>query len=361
MDSFLVLLLVTLPIPWIAKIIWPHQVKLPEVAITMVASLIVVSVVYFAGVAGVTHDNEIWNGHITSKDRKHGEYTRSYSCRCRQTCSGAGKDRTCYETCDTCYEDRYTVTWTARSTIGDFGIEHLDRGSRSVYKTPDPARFTEIKVGDPCSRSMPFTNYVKAVPESLFHANPLLAQRYAGKIPEYPGKIYDHYRINRVLSVGVNVPDLPAWNYALGHTLRELGPRKQANAIVLFVAGAEPDYQHALESAWIGGKKNDIIVIVGVNQWPKIDWVAVSSWSKAEMFKVGLRDDLQALGEVKMPEFMQLLHQHTLGSFERRHMKEFEYLKSEIDPPMWVMMLAAALGILISLGASYWFYKNDLE
>lgn len=141
--------------------------------------------------------------------------------------------------------------------------------------------------------------------------------------------------------------------------MRELGPHKQANAIIVFVNTPDSSYQQALESAWIGGKKNDIIVIVGVTAWPKIDWVAVSSWSKAEIFKVQLRDDIRALGEVKRDEMLKLLEDHTWKSFKRREMKEFEYLANEIEPPLWVTILAAILGIAISVGASYYFYRND--
>lgn len=359
MTTYLVLLLITLPLPWIAKLIWPHEITFKEVAVTVLASVFFLTAIYFAGSAGMTYDREILNGKITAKERTHGHYLQSYSCNCRQSCSGSGNARTCSTTCDTCYEDRYTVTWTAFSTIGDFRIEHFDSGSKRVYQSPDPKRYSIIEKGDPCSVSSSFTNYVKAVPESLFHANPLLVKKFQNLIPAYPGNVYDFYHVDRVLAVNVPVPELNVWNRELSKSLRELGPSKQANAIIVFVNTADSSYQQALESAWIGGKKNDIIVIVGVTSWPKIDWVAVSSWSKAEIFKVQLRDDIMALGEVKRDEMLKLLEDHTWKSFKRRQMKEFEYLASEIEPPMWVIILALLVSIGISVGASFYFYRND--
>jgi hypothetical protein len=223
----------------------------------------------------------------------------------------------------------------------------------------DPQRYVNVRIGEPCSRTSSFTNYVKAVPDSLFHANPLLAQKFAGMIPEYPSNIYDIYRINRVLAVNVPVTDIGAWNNDLGITLRKLGPQKQANAVIVFVNTPDRNYINALESAWLGGKKNDIIIAVGVTQWPHIDWVEVSSWTKQELFKVQLRDDLQALGDVDRAQFMALINKHTTETFVRRSMKDFEYLSDEIEPPLWVIILAAVLGVIASMGLSYYFYRND--
>ena len=359
MSTWMLLMLFILPIPWIAKLIWPREITLPEIGLTTLVAVLLASGVYFLGIAGKTHDVEVWNGEITGKTRVHGTYEQPYSCNCRQTCSGSGKNQSCSQTCDTCYETHYTVHWNAQSTIGEFGIDSLDRTSRSVYMSLDPQRYVNVRIGEPCSRTSAFVNYVKAVPDSLFHANPLLAQKFAGLIPEYPSNIYDIYRINRVLAVNVPVTDIGAWNNDLGITLRKLGPQKQANAVIIFVNTPDRNYINALESAWLGGKKNDIIIAVGVTQWPHIDWVEVSSWTKQELFKVQLRDELQALGDVDRAQFMALINKHTTETFVRRSMKDFEYLSDEIEPALWVIILATVLGVLASLGLSYWFYRED--
>lgn len=361
MTTFLIILAVMLPLPWVSKLIWPHQVTLLEAAASVGASAIVIAITYFAGQAGMTWDTEIWNGKIVSKNREHGHYLEAYSCNCRQVCSGSGKNRSCSTTCDTCYRDHYTVKWTAASTIGTFHIDGKDWTSSAVYKVPDPERYASIQKDDPCSRTSSFTNYVKAVPESLFHANPLLQKRFENMIPEYPLGIYDIYRLDRAIPVGVSVPDLKQWNQDISGILRELGPQKQANIIVLFVNTPDSSYQQALEAAWIGGKKNDIIVILGTTQYPKIDWAAVSSWSKSETFKVQLRDEILDVGEVRREAIIPLIEKNTLKYFERRHMKEFEYLKDEIEPPIWVLVLAVVLGIAFSLGASYLFSDTSIN
>src|SRR5882672_7970197 len=145
--TLLLLMLIPLGTPWIVKLIFPKEIKWPELAVTIGVTAIVTVVVYFAGIAGVTWDKEIWNGQITGKERTHGSYVRSYSCNCTTTCYGSGNSRSCSESCQTCYEDHYTVDWRAHSTLGDFQIEYLDRTSRRVYSTPDPQRYTIIQNG----------------------------------------------------------------------------------------------------------------------------------------------------------------------------------------------------------------------
>lgn len=357
--TLLLLMLIPLGTPWIVKMIFPKEIKWPELATTIAVTSIVTVAVYFAGVAGATWDREIWNGWITAKDRVHGEYTESYSCNCHETCSGSGSNRSCTEHCDTCYREHYTVKWTAHSTLRDFSIESLDSLSRRVYSTPDPQRYTIIQNGDPCSTANSFTNYIKAAPESLFHANPLLKTKFANMIPAYPGEIFDFYKINRVLSVGVPVPDLNRWNLDLSMILRELGPKKQANAIIVLVNTADQSYQLALENAWLGGKKNDIVIIIGTTHFPDIDWVGVTSWTNKELFKVQLRDEIFAQRTIDREKIMAMITKHTNATFVRRQMADFEYLKDDIEPPLWVIILAIIFSMATCGGLSYWFFRED--
>ena len=278
-----------------------------------------------------------------------------------KTCSGTGKNRTCTgggteRKCDTCYEHSFDVDWTVRSNIGSFGISRVDRQGLIP-----PPRWLQVNNGDPVAKTHYFTNYVKAVPESLFHAHQELNGKFDTMIPEYPTNVYDLYRIDRAISVGVPVPDIKEWNQDISLLLRKLGPQRQANVIVVFVNTPDQSYLHALEGKWIGGKKNDIIVLIGTTSYPKIDWVAVSSWTDKALFKVQLRDDIFALGNIDRPAIIKSIETNTMKTFERKQMKDFEYLAYSIEPPVWVLTLAIILGMLASLGCSYAFYRNNTQ
>lgn len=248
------------------------------------------------------------------------------------------------------------MDWNVRSNIGTFTVDRVDRQGTSTLP-----RWAQVKTGDPVAKTHYFVNYIKAVPESLFRAHQELVGKFDNMIPNYPNNIYDIYRVDRAISVGVSVPDLKEWNQDISNMLRKLGPQRQANVIVLFVNTADQSYLHALEGKWIGGKKNDIIVLIGTTSYPKMDWVAISSWTDKALFKVQLRDDIFALGNIDRASIIKAIETNTMKTFERKQMKDFEYLKTNISPPFWVLTLAIILGIIASLGCSYAFYRNNTQ
>jgi hypothetical protein len=316
-----------------------------------VAGALILCAVFYGSKGVATADTEIWNGMITAKARDHGSYQKPYDCNCRTVTSGSGKNQTTTRVCDTCYEDHYTVNWNCKSTIGSFTIDSADSTSRSVYNTPNPQRWTSILIGDPAARQHSYTNYVQAVPESLFKpSSESLKAKFAGITPKYPDTVYDIYRNDHFLTPGYSTPDAAAWNSDLANMLRELGPKKQVNAIVDVAKTADPNYEYALRDAWEGANKNDVVVVIGSAEWPKIDFVRVISWTKNELFKVQLRDSIQELGTVQRAPILSALQEQIGKNFERRHMAEFKYLETEIDPPTWLMITTVIVLLLAGVG-----------
>ena len=323
--------------------------------IFLVASLLVLAIAFYAGKGVKTHDTEIWNGEVVSKERVHGSYVETYQCNCRTVTTGSGNNQSSTTVCDTCYRDHYTVHWGCHSNVRDFTIAAEDWTNSGVYLLPDPARYTLIKKGDPVAAEKSYTNYIKAVPETLFR--PLSASmraQYAPSIPAYPINVYDFYHVDRVLGVGVSIPDVRYWNAKLSDTLKRLGPQKQAN-VVIVVTKLDPNYFYALQDAWLNGKKNDIVVVIGAPNFPsKAEWVNVMALSQDATFQVKLRDDILALNELRADDVINTIEQETTASFKRKHMRDFAYLDAEIDPPGWVMGITVGL-IFTGFGVLLWF------
>jgi len=311
---------------------------------------------FYAGKGMKTGDTEIINGEVFSKKREHGHYVETYECNCHTVCTGSGNSRSCHEVCSTCYRDHFTVTWSCQTNIGEFVIEHLDRLTRRVYDEPDPPRYVLIKKGDPVSRTHSYTNYIKAVPETLFRpASAELRERFKDQIPTYPLRIYDIYRIDRVLPVGVHVPDLKYWNARLSDVLKRLGPKKQANAVIVITKSADPDYFLALRDAWLGGKKNDIVLVIGAPNFPaKAAWIRVMALTQDELFQVRLRDRVLALPKLTADAVIGALEKETYATFKRKRMRDFAYLDVEIDPPTWLMVTMILLQIAAYI--VFWIY-----
>lgn len=317
--------------------------------------VILVAIVFYASAGVATHDTEVWSGVATGKTRVHGTYEQSYQCHPHTV--GSGKDA--HTEYDTCYETHYTVKWACQSSIGEFGIDSKDSTWRSVYESPDPGRYVSIQPGDPVSKTHGYTNYIQAVPETLFKpTDAALKARFKNMVPAYPDKIYDIYRIDRFLQVGFAFQDASAWNTDISNMLRQLGSQKQVNAIVLIAKTSDPAYMYAVRDAWVGSKKNDVVLVIGSTDGVKMDWVDVISWTKNEDFKSDLKDQVQALGTIDRTKIMPILQNTIATKFERRHMKEFSYLSNEIEPPTWLLVLLC-VGLIAGYGGVTWRLTRD--
>lgn len=345
--TWLVIVLLMAIAPWIIKIIVPHNIKVSEVVVSMAVATLSFSIFFMLGKYSQTLDYEIWSGSITGKNRSEDTYLRSYDCNCRDVCSGTGDNRTCSRQCDTCYERRYTVTWDAYSNIGNYRIKHLDSSSISVYGTPNPERFNIIKNGDPVAKTVSFTNYVKAAPLSVFH-NTVVEEQFKALIPDYPDKIYDFYHIDRVLASGVNIPDLQIWNMALSALMCELGFESKANIVIVFVGTNDKAYVESLKNAWLNGKKNDVIIVLGMTDYPNVQWVDVFGWTDEELFKVQLKQALEKEKVVNIYKTLDIIKEHVKGSFKYKNMEDFAYLENAIEPPLWVIIVGIFFSIIIS-------------
>ena len=333
--------------------------------IGMLISTLILGTAFYLGKGSKTGDQEILNGEVVNKTREHDEYQRSYDCNCRETCTGSGQDRKCDRKCDTCYEDHYTVTWNCHTTLGTYRIHHLDWTNRNVYREPDPARYTSIVQGDPVAKKNSYTNYIKAVPDTLFRpAQESIKKQFALDIPEYPLGIYDFYKIDRVIPVGVNLPNRDEWNYKLSTLLKTLGPVKQANAVIVITKIRDPNYFYALQDAWLNGKKNDIVLVISAPDFPKkAAWVNVMALTQSNIFQVTLRDEISNLENLDVDSVLSTLNKVTLKHFTRKRMRDFEYLDGEIDPPEWVMLTAAGLILTAYLGffAYVWYSSRSVS
>lgn len=354
------LLLNLIPIVWflVARIVFKQTITFKEIGAALVSILLINLLVFEVSKYGQTADFEIWNGQITGKEREHGQYVESYSCNCRSVTHGSGNDQYTTEECDTCYRDHYTVTWTAQSTIGNIQLDHEDSLSRSVYRMADPAVYTNCQIGEPASRESSYVNYVRAAADSLFSFDNI-NESYYDMVPPYP-RVYGKYHINRILTVGDISFPVQEYDKKLDEILIDIGPQKQGNIIIILTDILSRDFRYAVEEKWMGAKKNDIVLLMGLKN-NEILWTEIIAWSNNKLFDVTLRDKIQALETIEDFDLViETLDKTTMQYYERKPMAEFEYLKDEIKPPFWltIFMLIANIGACIT--ATVIFHREDL-
>lgn len=360
MEAFGILLV---PFIWFifAKIWLRTTFNWTEFAISIGVVTLLVTAVVAGSKWGATQDTEIWNGKVTKKEMVDDYYQTSYSCNCTTTCSGSGSSRSCSESCDTCYTDHYTRSYDGYSTVGNWTFDSIDTEWRMRRDSfGPPASYTNCKVGEPAAREHSYTNYVQAVPQSLFHDDSTVAQDFAGKIPSYP-RVHSFYKINRVLQVGVSNTHAREINSRLNQALITLGRSKQANIVVILTDIKDPTYRFAVENAWLGGEKNDVIVIIGLDG-DNIVWSDTITWALNdgnELFNVTMRDGVKNLGTMDPDTFVPFVTSTISKLYDRPEMKDYEYLEDEIEPPTWALITAIILAFGGSAGLTFLFHHHE--
>lgn len=186
-----------------------------------------------------------------------------------------------------------------------------------------------------------------------------LAEQYRAKIPAYP-RVRDLYRVPRVLAMGVTVPDAAALDARLAAINAALGHAKQVNIFLVLTNVGKPEYADALSAAWLGGKKNDLIVVVGLPRGSEIAWVRVISWTKVTAVKEGIERRILRLGMFAGSTVAEIIESEVRDRFVRRPMADFAYLTASIEPTPTALWTLFAIGLLLALGLQWFFWANDV-
>lgn len=328
------------------------QICLKELAVMLAVQLAVTGISAAIVYNSAISDTEVWNSRVVGKKKDWTSCEHSYSCNCR-SCNCDSKGR-CSRCCDTCHEHTNDWNWNVyTSTQETIRISRIDkRGSQ------EPPRWTAVYLGEPVSTPHSFDNYVKASSDSLFRKSGQ-TNKFIGLLPEYPLGVYDYYRLNRIVLVnGARIEGRDAWRKDIDELNAEIGASKQVNIVLVFARGLPPDYFYALEQAWIGGKKNDVIVVMGVSDKGWIEWANTMSWESNEIFKIKMRDALID-GPLDRSHAIQAIGDNIKMYHKRKPMAEFEYLKSAITPSVTEWVVTLIIGLLVSVGMSIFFHKNE--
>lgn len=309
---------------------------------------------YYLARWGGLQDYEIWNGRVADKDSGSEGCCHSYDCNCREECSGTGAERSCSRVCDTCYEHSYDDWYNATSTNG----EEIYYDGCNPPGSPIPYTWSNIRIGEPTAVEHRFTNYIKAAPEDFF-PNWNSAPAYA--LPEYPEVL--GWRANRFLFVNIFNSEAENLNNALAELNADLGRPHQVNLIVVVAPEEDPAYFDALQAKWLGGKKNDVVLVIGAPRFPEITWVRVMAWNIAsgveDAFKGEVQRRVEALPRFDGYAILDILRQEVKDKYVRRPFAEFAELSARATPPWWATILL----FLLAIGGSallHRLFRNNL-
>jgi hypothetical protein len=306
------------------------------------------------------HDNEIITGEITSKQRVEDSYEESYDCNCRSVKSGD----TTTSVCDTCWQTIYTIDWFLESTVGEIPIDSDESEWRSVWDTPNPHSFTTATVGAACSRERSYQNYIKASPDSLFNASEFRNTSFDASIPAYPS-IHGYYKfVHAVTADGAISKSVEqAWSHEVSDRLKKTNPNTHPNIIFVFTKDYDRNYRYALERKWLGGKKNDLIVVIGTANYPNANWsdvITLGGTSGNELTSVKIN---QAVHSTQLNPLVtvQNVFDVVAENFDMKPIEDFKYLQDEQEITFWQSILIVLASIVISIIVSILFARNTIR
>jgi hypothetical protein len=365
MLNFLLLMLIPTLIAVGALFYFKGRVTLPEFFGQLAVTALVILAGFGIAYWGSTTDTEVWNGQVTNKESHHVSCEHSYDCNCyytsETTCTGTGKNRTCTTTdvkhCSTCYEHSFDVSWAVHASTGETtDISRIDRQGLQM-----PSRWGAAFVGEPYASKHNFENYIRANPDSVLLGSKGDMKRWGNLIPKYPDGIYDYYYNNPVLNMGVPNVQLDAWNWLVRDINKVLGPKKQVHIIVILVPTNDRSYTLALKDAWLGGKKNDVDVVIGSADGNQIGFVDAMSWSTNKSMTVDLRNRVQDAGSlVSKDQIVRAIGLTVDQEFVRMRMRDMKWLMRSFQPSGTVMLILFFLTVLVSGGLAYWTITNDI-
>jgi len=324
---------------------------------------------------GMTTDEETWSGYIVQATF-HPEWVEEYKVAIYKTVrrthtDSKGRTHTTSERVFSHYETRHRTHeqyWDACDTLDKtyditraeydnvakgFGEVATRDGHKGGFDGGDPNIYVAVNktcIIYPTTTTKSWTNRIKSAP-SLFS--------YA-KVP--PGtKVFEYPRCDgwrdspRLLgTAGLKVPILE-WD----RVNARLGSAKKVNLIACgFATEGDGDscmaqYQ---EAAWLGGKKNDLVICFG-GAPEKPFWVKAFGWTEQEICKRNLESLVLEKGFVEAT--LPAIEKEVAANYQIKDWSKFDYL--EIEPSPWAYVTIVLI-IAITQGAIWIFsFKNVIE
>lgn len=323
-------------------------------------------------------DNEYWSAKVSKFEyyeawKEEVTYTESYSC-------GSSKHpKTCTRTKTRI--DYHPPYWQITTSNGEIvsmtRSEYKTASNQFGHKEVDIRRFDQVSYGDgdkyvsipniiiPTSVSHTYENLVKAVKSNVVHTkvpqeNIDLALK-AGTLKDYPTRYKDKFgapKLNRFIDVtGVVKSDYinPLNNMSIA-----IGQVKQGNPII-YVVNESRSFTDVISQHWGKGKKNDITLVVGIDDSGLIVWSDMITYTNNTDFIVDMQNDFLTLDMNKdSTKILAIYKKHVMNGYIRKEMKEFAYLKDNITLEwywqLFIFLMNAALTTFIT-----WKFLNNYD
>jgi hypothetical protein len=200
----------------------------------------------------------------------------------------------------------------------------------------------------PMTTQVAFQNRVKACPSLYSYAS----VPSGAKVFEYP-KNGDPFRSDRLVGTASRTISTRAFDILCGR----LGPSKKVNLIMVGFGDLPSDTAHLQEAAWVGGKKNDLVLCYGGPDPYRPQWSYVFGWTERAIVKANLQTLL--IGNKVDDALLPMIRDEVARNYEIKDWKKFSYL--QVDPPPWSYWAYILAMILFQGGFWVWASVNEFD
>lgn len=302
-----------------------NKVTTKELGVSLLGNLLVGGaglLIIHAYINGQVLDTYTLNGKVLSKYQESTSCEHSY-----QVCTSNGKTTTC----TTYYEHYEDYDWVVKTSVGKIYIERVDRQG-----TETPKRFKQVVIGEPASKEFTYSNYLLADKNSLF------LQNAEGTTTLQQPRVYDYYRVNHV----VGKTDEQLSTYLRNHLIG-----KSYNVKLVFVKDQPVEHFYSIMKSWVGGKINDVIIVVSEGSDGKVLWVKANTYAKGinnQMMLKTLEGEV-GLGETYSVESLKKQLTVVDSQFKLQNSEDFEEKISMVELPISLIIVLTILNLIVSI------------
>lgn len=141
----------------------------------------------------------------------------------------------------------------------------------------------------------------------------------------------------------------------------KLGNPKQIRVWILVFKNQPLEAAYSQEAYWDGGNKNELILIIGINDQNRVQWGHSVSWTDRQDIKVNSRNFIyeQQNNILDLSLLINKVKPLIEEQWERKQFKDFKYI--EIDYPLWLIWLVYSLVVIESIIVCCAFYIEDFN
>lgn len=315
------------------------------------AGLAVSAIMHACAVHGMTSDVETWSGTMQSVT----DYPSWVEKKTFTTTDDKGHRHThhVYVT--------HPEHWGAESTIGGVSLSRssyvdlmrkmggrvvaryeykpdFDSGDHNVYVTSDDTGWRQ-----PVTDLRHWSNRVKAAPSVFSFAT------VPDTVKVYPWpKNDDQLRSDRLIAT----PLIDRLEFDRMNS--RLGPSKRVNVIVCGFGGADRSMARWQQAAWVGGKKNDLVICYGGDA-RRPSWVQVFGWSESDTCKYDIEAIVLKSGAVTSA--LPLIEREIEATYKAKDWSKFDYLAVEPQLHHYVILVM----VMAVTQLAWWIYACNNE